>query len=168
MGRKAWDKQTCQEGSAPMELKISFKGNQDQCQLCMGWPHQRAGNHLRLDLITDTCQSPNFCTPDSKIKDQNLDMGAPDQACAKQSALTLGMRRPNLNCLRTIWKDSMRQFKKVDHNLQNPKSDLSTLSQDLKLDQELDPVLDQEPEGAFYLVDRNNKKRWIFTKLLKN
>jgi hypothetical protein len=62
----------------------------------------------------------------------------------------------------------MRQFKKVDHNLQNPKSDLSTLSQDLKLDQELDPVLDQEPEGAFYLVDRNNKKRWIFTKLLKN
>jgi hypothetical protein len=62
----------------------------------------------------------------------------------------------------------MRQFKKVDHNLQNPKSDLSTQSQDLKLDQELDPVLDQELEGAFYLVDKNNKKRWIFTKLLKN
>lgn len=62
----------------------------------------------------------------------------------------------------------MRQFKKVDHNLQNPKSDLSTLSQDLKLDQDLDLVLDQELEGAFYLVDRNNKKRWIFTKLLKN
>lgn len=168
MERKAWDKQTCQEGSAPMELKISYKDNQDPYQLCMGWPHQRAGNHRRLDLITDTCQSLNFCTRDSRIKDQNLDMVARDQACAKQLGHIPEKKRLNLNCLRTIWKDSMRQFKKVDHNLQNPKSDLSTLSQDLKSDQDLDLVLDQELEGAFYLVDRNNKKRWIFTKLLKN
>jgi len=153
MARRAWDKQTCQEGSVRMELLILFKGNQDLCQLCMVWPHQRVGNHPRLDQITDTCQNLNFYTPDSRIKDQNLDMEAPDQACAMQWAHTQGRKKLNLNCLRTIWKDSMRQFKKVDYNLQNPKWDLSTLSQDPKWDQELDPVLDQELQGAFYLVD---------------